>query len=192
MNKTKTNPKETISFWVFGGDITFYKTPDGLIEDYKAVTKDLKESLNPDNDSIDFSIQTSNLFDPEITLPECAKVLNEEIEIMIQTIKTVLVVPDNILEEIKQTVTEYGEKYKNDAHLHPKGSQLVGIENQFAIAIEVQIQPVENDEKDIEIQVEIRAYKDCEDNDSDDSDNNLSEENVVEEKNLYFKFIGVK
>ena len=191
MTTEKTNPKETITFWD-GGDVTSYEAPDGLIEDYKAVIEELKESLNPDSDSVDFSIQTSNLFYPEITLPECAKALNEEIEIMIQAIKTVLIVPDNILEEIKQTVTEYGEKYKNNAQLHQKGSQLVGVENQFAIAIEVQMQPVENDEGGIEIQIEIRAYKDYENDGFDDfDDDELSEENIIEEKDLYFDMISV-
>lgn len=180
MSKKQTNPKETISLWSMGrGSLHSDDGPNGLVKDYKMIAADFKESLDGSRDAVQFSIESSNAIFSDVTLHDCGKVLNEEIQTMVKTIEIVMFFPDNILEEIKQTVTEYAEKYKDYVHEHQ-------LEGTLSIVLGVEIQTVENRNGDAEVQVDIYAFGQ---KDYDDFETALEEDARLEEKTLYFEML---
>ena len=186
---SQTNPKETISLWSMGRDSLHSDDgPKGLVKDYKMIAADFKESLDGSTDAVQFSIEASNAIFSDVTLHECGKVLNQEIQTMVKTIETVLFFPDNILQEIKQTVTEYAEKYKDYVHAHQ-------LEDDLSIALGVEMQTVENENGDAEVQVDIYVFgqKDYDGFETglerDEEEEELEEDERFEEKTLYFEML---
>lgn len=180
MNATAPDAKQTVKLWVMGRNfLNSDNGPEGLVEDYKLIAGDFKETLNGGYDAVQFSIEASNNNFTNVTLKERAEVLKGEVRAMAKTVGEVLVITDDTLDQIDKIVNEYSEKHK----YHKNSEQE---ENDFSIGIGVEMQTVGDEDDGYKIKVDIRAFADHENFELEDG----SDEEFFEEKTIYFDMVA--
>lgn len=111
--ETPSTPKDTLWFWSFGRQGFHEHGYPGLLMDYNCELGFIKESMEGSSDCVQFELAADTLFHTGITIEQAAQVLVEEIDILVERLNTLLIVPAPLIGNAKAIINAMVARYRD-------------------------------------------------------------------------------